>query len=87
MILRTRAFTAITAGAQLPRHPWQMGVVAKLLRMLPNALFDRLSGRARPRKQQRVVDREPCALETTRQTTKKAFAPSTKAFSVWHKAV
>ena len=32
--------------------PWQMGVVAKLLRILPNALFDRLlSGRARKPRQ------------------------------------
>ena len=45
--------------ARLPRHrrgassyrviPWQMGVVAKLLRLLPNALFDRLLA-GRPRK-------------------------------------
>ena len=34
--------------------PWQMGIVAKLLRILPNALFDRLlSGRARKPRQTR----------------------------------
>lgn len=27
-------------------HPWQMGVVAKLLRLLPNGLFDALFARA-----------------------------------------
>lgn len=32
--------------------PWQMGVVAKLLRLLPNAWFDRLMS-GRPRKQRR----------------------------------
>jgi hypothetical protein len=31
--------------------PWQMGVVAKLLRLLPNALFDRvLAGRGRKKR-------------------------------------
>jgi short-subunit dehydrogenase len=32
--------------------PWQMGVVAKLLRLLPNALFDKaFAGRPRKRRQ------------------------------------
>ncbi len=43
-----RAFDAIASGVSYRVIPWQMGVVAKLLRLLPNALFDRaLSGRAR----------------------------------------
>ena len=43
-----RAFDAITAGASYRVIPWQMGVVAKLMRMLPNALYDKLaSGRGR----------------------------------------
>ncbi len=43
-----RAFRAIEAGTSYLVIPWQMGVVAKLLRVLPNALFDRLlAGRAR----------------------------------------
>ncbi len=43
-----RAFEAITAGVSYRVIPWQMGVVAKLLRVLPNALYDRVvSGRAR----------------------------------------
>jgi short-subunit dehydrogenase len=43
-----RAFDAIAAGASYRVIPWQMGVVAKLLRLLPNALFDRaLAGRPR----------------------------------------
>ncbi|MBL8313351.1 MAG: SDR family oxidoreductase [Rubrivivax sp.] len=40
-----RAFQAITAGASYRVIPWQMGVVAKLMRLLPNALFDRLFAR------------------------------------------
>ena len=46
-----RAFSAIEAGVSYRVIPWQMGVVAKLLRVLPNALFDRLLvGRARKRR-------------------------------------
>jgi short-subunit dehydrogenase len=47
-----RAFRAIAAGTRYRVIPWQMGVVAKLLRLLPNALFDRvLAGRPRKRRQ------------------------------------
>ena len=43
-----RAFEAITAGTSYRVIPWQMGMVAKLLRVLPNAVFDKLLvGRAR----------------------------------------
>jgi short-subunit dehydrogenase len=49
-----RAFRAIEAGASYRVIPWQMGVVAKLLRLLPNALFDRLlAGRPRKHRQGR----------------------------------
>ena len=44
-----RAFATERAGVSYRVIPWQMGVVAKLLRMLPNALFDRLLA-GRPRK-------------------------------------
>lgn len=44
-----RAFAAIEAGTSYRVIPWQMGVVAKLLRLLPNAWFDRLLA-GRPRK-------------------------------------
>lgn len=48
-----KAFAAITAGSSYSVIPWQMGVVAKLLRLLPNAVFDKaLSGRARKKRQQ-----------------------------------
>ena len=45
-----RAFSRITAGARLCVIPWQMGLVAAVLRVLPDALFDRLMA-GRPRKQ------------------------------------
>jgi hypothetical protein len=42
------AFRAIQAGTSYRVIPWQMAVVAKLLRLLPNPLFDRLfAGRGR----------------------------------------
>lgn len=44
-----RAFRAIEAGATYRVIPWQMCVVAKLLRILPDAWFDRLLA-GRPRK-------------------------------------
>ena len=40
---------AIARGVSYTVIPWQMGVVAKLLRLLPNALYDRLFAGA-PRK-------------------------------------
>lgn len=47
-----QAFKAIEAGVSYRVIPWQMGVVAKLLRVLPNALFDRvLAGRPRKHRQ------------------------------------
>jgi len=43
-----RAFRAVSAGRSYCVIPWQMAVVAKLLRLLPNPLFDRLfAGRGR----------------------------------------
>lgn len=49
-----QAFRAIEAGVSYRVIPWQMGVVAKLLRLLPNWLFDRaFAGRPRkPRSEQ-----------------------------------
>ena len=49
-----QAFRAIDAGVSYRVIPWQMGVVAKLLRVLPNWLFDAvLAGRARKPRQPR----------------------------------
>ena len=43
-----QAFDAIERGVSYRVIPWQMGIVAKLMRALPNALFDRLAtGRGR----------------------------------------
>ena len=51
-VFADKAFGAIQAGHSYRVIPWQMGVVAKLLRLLPNALFDRaLAGRARKHRQ------------------------------------
>ena len=50
-----QAFAEIQAGSSYQVIPWQMGWVAKLLRLLPNAIFDiALSGRAR--KQRKSAD-------------------------------
>jgi short-subunit dehydrogenase len=49
-----RAYDAISRGVSYRVIPWQMGVVAKAMRALPNALFDRVvSGRGRKPRQQR----------------------------------
>jgi hypothetical protein len=46
-----KAFEAIASGVSYRVIPWQMGVVAKLLRALPDSLFDRLlAGRPRKRR-------------------------------------
>jgi short-subunit dehydrogenase len=48
------ALRAIASGASYRVIPWPMGVVAKLMRALPNALFDRLFAR-RGRKPRRAA--------------------------------
>lgn len=46
-----QALQAITAGSSYRVIPWQMEWVAKLMRLLPNALFDRaVQGRGRKRR-------------------------------------
>ena len=50
-----QAFRAIEAGTSYRVIPWQMAWVARLLRWLPNALFDRLFAR-RQRKPRRADD-------------------------------
>jgi short-subunit dehydrogenase len=43
-----KSLAKIEAGSSYSVIPWQMGVVAKLLRLLPNTVFDKaLAGRAR----------------------------------------
>jgi short-subunit dehydrogenase len=48
-----RAFAAIVAGDSYRVIPWQMGVLAKLLRLLPNAVYDKALSK-RQRKQRQV---------------------------------
>ncbi len=45
-VFAARAAAAIAAGESYRVIPWQMGVAAKLLRALPNWLFDRVMARA-----------------------------------------
>jgi len=48
-----RAWRTIEAGTSWRVIPWQMGIVARLLRVVPNALFDRiLAGRPRKHRQE-----------------------------------
>ena len=54
-VFADKAFETIEAGSSYRVIPWQMGVVAKLLRLLPNAALDRvLAGRARKPRQNAV---------------------------------
>lgn len=60
-----RAFHAIEGDVSYRVIPWQMGVVAKLLRMLPNWALDRvLAGRARKPRLQQTADSRPAASGT-----------------------
>ncbi|MEZ5646718.1 MAG: SDR family oxidoreductase [Burkholderiaceae bacterium] len=52
-----QAFQAISAGDSYRVIPWQMGVVARLLRMLPNGWFDALLA-GRPRKHRQGQGRD-----------------------------
>lgn len=52
-VFARHAVDAVEAGARFRVIPWQMGLVAKMLRVLPNPVYDRLFARA-PRKP--VVD-------------------------------
>ncbi len=48
-----RAFKAIAAGDRFRFIPWQMAIVARLLKWMPDALYDRvLAGRPRKKRQQ-----------------------------------
>jgi short-subunit dehydrogenase len=50
-VFAERALRAIAAGASYRVIPWQMGLVAKLMRALPNPLFDKLlAGRRRKKR-------------------------------------
>lgn len=52
-VFAERALRVIEAGHSYRVIPWQMGIVAKLLRLLPDALFDRVLA-GRPRKRRRT---------------------------------
>lgn len=50
-----KAFSTIEAGTSYRVIPWQMGVVAKVLRLMPNSVFDRVVA-GRPRKPRKMTD-------------------------------
>lgn len=55
-----RAYRAIGSGVSYRIIPWQMAVVTKLMRVLPNAVFDRLlAGRPRKHRQGEGRSQEP----------------------------
>lgn len=54
-VFADKAFAAISSGDSYRVIPWQMGVVAKLLRLLPNPVFDKAFA-GRPRKQRQSGD-------------------------------
>ena len=50
-----RAYEAIVAGDRFRYIPWQMAIVARLLKWMPNALYDRvLAGRPRKKRQSEI---------------------------------
>ena len=50
-VFADKAFETITAGESYRVIPWQMGVIAKALRLLPNWLYDKvLAGRPRKKR-------------------------------------
>lgn len=51
-VFADKAWAAIERGVSFRVIPWQMGVIAKLMRMLPDPVYDRLLA-GRPRKQRR----------------------------------
>ena len=59
-----RAHVAIERGASYRVIPWQMGVVARLMRLLPNAVYDRLARNA-PRRARRADSVRPGRQRTT----------------------
>jgi short-subunit dehydrogenase len=52
-VFAAKAAAAIEGGTRYTVIPWQMGVVAKLLRLMPDALYDHFAVRA-PRKPRRA---------------------------------
>ena len=54
-VAAARFASAIERGLSYTVIPWQMGIVAKVLRALPNRVYDRLFRRA-PRKPRGLVE-------------------------------
>jgi short-subunit dehydrogenase len=56
-VFAAQAFKVIESGASYRVIPWQMGLVAKMLRVMPDFLFDHLLA-GRPRKQRKPRTKE-----------------------------
>jgi short-subunit dehydrogenase len=58
-VFARRAAREIDAGTTYAVIPWQMGIVAKLLRLLPNGIYDRLFANAPHKPRAAVEQRTP----------------------------
>ena len=74
-VFAARAVRAIERQTSYAVIPWPMGVVAKLLRLLPNALFDRaFAGRQRKPRDAATTITTPATTSTTATTATTATA-------------
>jgi hypothetical protein len=74
-VFAARAARAIERQVSYTVIPWPMGVVAKLLRLLPNALFDRaFAGRQRKPRDAATTITTPATTSTTATTATTATA-------------
>ena len=79
-----RAFRAIQAGDSYRVIPWQMGVVAKLLRLLPNTLYDRLmAGRGTQAPPRLRASRAPWQHRARHDRCRRLLFPARRVRSAW----
>jgi hypothetical protein len=77
-VFAARAARAIERQVSYTVIPWPMGVVAKLLRLLPNALFDRaFAGRQRKPRDAATTITTPATTSTTSTTSTTATTATT----------
>jgi short-subunit dehydrogenase len=75
-VFADKAFRAIESGASYRVIPWQMGVAAQLMRMLPNAWFDRLvTGRARKQRKGHRCEQGLVSCQGSNATCSLALKP------------
>jgi NAD(P)-dependent dehydrogenase (short-subunit alcohol dehydrogenase family) len=79
-VFAARAARAIERQVSYAVIPWPMGVVAKLLRLLPNALFDRaFAGRKRKPRDAATTITTPATTSTTATATTATTAAASPA--------